>query len=325
MPNPHHARMGKTDSPTSKAAPRSRLGRGLSSLMQVNSPAVSRSIEPAVSEVAPDLGTHLMRDVDPELIDPNPHQPRKQIGPATLSELAASLKSNGIIQPLVVKAKADGRYELIAGERRLRAAKVARLPKVPVVIRQVDGYEQAQLALVENIQREDLNPLDRAEAYRALQKQLGLTVAEIAGRLGEDRSTVQHYVRLLDLSPAVQAKVRDGTLPLGHAKILAGVADEAEQLRLSDLVLKQNLSVRNLERLVKGEEPEEGSVPRRAESEAQDSRSRYLAQLADTVGRQVGSKCTVTPSGQNGYKLTLHLKNAEQFDRLMERLGVQTE
>lgn len=316
--------MGKTDSPTSKTAPRSRLGRGLSSLMQVHSPAVAQAPPPqAPADV--EQGSMPMRDVDPELIDPNPHQPRKQIGPATLSELAASLKSNGIIQPLVVKAKPDGRYELIAGERRLRAAKVARMAKVPVVIRSVDSYEQAQLALVENIQREDLNPLDRAEAYRALQKQLGLTVAEIAGRLGEDRSTVQHFVRLLDLSPAVQAKVRDGTLPLGHAKILAGVADEAEQLRLADLVLKQNLSVRNLERLVKGEEAEEGSVPRRTETEAQDSRSRYLAQLADTVGRQVGSKCTVTPSGQNGYKLTLHLKNAEQFDRLMERLGVQTE
>src|SRR5688500_8699333 len=178
--------MGKTDSPTSKTASRSRLGRGLSSLMQVHSPAVAHA-PPASAPADFEQGSMPMRDVDPELIDPNPHQPRKQIGPATLSELAASLKSNGIIQPLVVKAKADGRYELIAGERRLRAAKVARMPKVPVVIRQVDGYEQAQLALVENIQREDLNPLDRAEAYRALQKQLGLTVAEIAGRLGEDR------------------------------------------------------------------------------------------------------------------------------------------
>src|SRR5688500_6200254 len=143
MPNPHHARMGKTDSPTSKAAPRSRLGRGLSSLMQVNSPAVTRSIEPVVSDVAPDAGSHLMRDVHSELIDPHPHQPRKQIGPAALSELAASLKTNGISQPLVVKTKGDGRFELIAGERRLRAAKVARLSSVPVVIRQVDAYEQA--------------------------------------------------------------------------------------------------------------------------------------------------------------------------------------
>ncbi len=287
--------------------------------MQVNSPAVQAEIpEPAEQSSLPS------RDVDPEKIDPNPHQPRKQIGPATLAELAASLKSNGIIQPLVVKPKPDGRYELIAGERRLRAAKLAKMPTVPVVLRQVDTYEQAQMALVENIQREDLNPLDRAEAYRALQKQLGLTVQEVAGRLGEERTTIQHYVRLLDLYPAVQQLVRDGALPLGHAKILAGVPDEAEQLRLADLVMKQNLSVRNLERLTKGEEPELPSAIRPA-SDAQDSRTRYLAQLADTVGRQVGTKCTVAPAGQNGYKLTLHLKNAEEFDRVMERLGVQTE
>src|SRR5690606_14050259 len=181
------------------------------------------------------------------------------------------------------------------------------------------------MALVENIQREDLNPMDRAEAYRALQRQLGLTQAELAARLGEDRSTVANFVRLLDLCPPVQEKVRDGTLPLGHAKVLAGVSNEAEQLRLADLILKQNLSVRNLERLVKGEEPEDGQGPRRTPSEEQDSRSRYLNQLAETVGQQVGSKCTVTPSGQNGYKLTLHLKNAEQFDRIMERLGVSIE
>src|SRR5690606_17187352 len=134
------------------------------------------------------------------------------------------------------------------------------------------------MALVENIQREDLNPMDRAEAYRALQRQLGLTQAELAARLGEDRSTVANFVRLLDLCPPVQEKVRDGTLPLGHAKVLAGVSDEAEQLRLADLILKQNLSVRNLERLVKGETLEE-EAPRRTPTEEQDSRSRYLNQL----------------------------------------------
>lgn len=299
--------------------------------MQVGSPTATTGGNPPgvaglggpTSEIATPIGP--LRDVDPELIDPNPHQPRKQIGPATLAELAASMKSNGVIQPLIVKVKADGRFELVAGERRLRAAKVARLATIPVVVREVDEFQQAQMALVENIQREDLNAIDRADAYRALQKQLGLTQAELAGRLGEDRSTVANFVRLLDLSPAVQVKVRDGTLGLGHAKVLAGVPDEAEQLRLAELALKQNLSVRNLERLVKGEEETEPSATRRSPSEEQDSRSRYLNQLAETVGQQVGTKCTVTSAGQNGYKLTVHLKNAEQFDRLMERLGVQTE
>ena len=288
--------------------------------MQINRPVTPTTDTGGEEEVL----SHGLRELDPELIDPNPHQPRKHIGPASLAELAASMKSNGIIQPLVVKAKADGRYELIAGERRLRAAKVARLAKVPVVIREVDGYEQAQLALVENIQREDLNPLDRAEAYRALQKQLGLSVAELAGRLGEDRSSVANFVRLLDLWPSVQAKLRDGTLPLGHAKVLAGVPDEADQIRLADLVAKQNLSVRNLERLVKGE-PEEIPVIRRAQTEEQASRSRYLAKLSESVGRELGVRCTISAAGSKGYKLALHLKNAEEFDRVMDRLGIEPE
>lgn len=313
--------MGNPTNPvSSRPTTRSRLGRGLSSLMQVASPAapvVSSSIQSEASNGP-------LHEVDPELIDPNPHQPRKQIGPATLAELAASMKANGIIQPLVVRARPEGRFELIAGERRLRAAKVARLAKVPVIVREVEEYEQAQLALVENIQREDLNPMDRADAYRSLQKQLGLSAGELAGRLGEDRSTIANYVRLLDLSPAVQAKVRDGTLPLGHAKVLAGVAEEAEQLRLAELVLKQNLSVRNLERLVKGED-DQTPIARRVPSPEEESRNRYLAQLAESVGRQVGARCTVSAHGSLGYKLTIHMKSAEQFDGLMEKLGVQVD
>lgn len=312
-------------------ANRSRLGRGLSSLMQVNNPSSAPGAPGATSGASPtspdpaaQAASGPLMDVDPALVDPNPHQPRKNIPPAALAELAASLKSNGVIQPLIVIRKADGRFELIAGERRLRAARIAKLTTIPVVIREVDVYEQAQMALVENIQREDLNPIDRAQAYQALQKQLGLSHGELAGRLGEDRSTIANYTRLLDLCEPVRATVRDGALPLGHAKVLAGVSDEAEQVRLADLVIKQNLSVRNLERLVKGEEESAPRTNQKPQDEA-DSRVRHLNDLAQTVGRQIGMRCSLTPTGKSGGKLTLHFKSLDQFDSLMTRLDIDLE
>jgi len=316
--------MAKT---TDGSGRKSRLGRGLSSLMQVGDTTVSPT--DSATSTAPDAsagdaqvvaGTTPATEVDPELIDHNPHQPRKAFAAATICGLAASLQATGVIQPLVVKAKCDGRYELIAGERRLRAAKVAKLKAVPVVVRDVDESAQAEMALVENIQREDLNAIDRAEAYAALLAQLGLTQSELAARLGEDRSGIANHLRLLDLAGAVQDLVRNDKLALGHAKVIAGVSDEAEQVRLADLTIKQHLSVRNLERLTKGEIDD--PAPARKVAKDADSRSRYLKKLGETVGQQVGSECTVKPSGKTGYKMTLHIKNAEQFDAIIERLGV---
>ena len=182
-----------------------------------------------------------------EKISPNPHQPRRQMSEASLAELAASLKGTGLIQPVVVRRVGE-RFELIAGERRWRAAQLAGLKTIPIIIKNVDQFAQAQMALVENIQRENLNPIDRAAAYHALITQLGLTQAELAQRLGEDRSSIANYLRLLDLSDAVQQSVIDGNLSLGHAKLLASVPDILEQNRLTQMVISQDLSVRNLER-----------------------------------------------------------------------------
>src|SRR5262249_38980992 len=149
----------------------------------------------------------------------------------------------GIIQPLVVR-RVGSEYELIAGQRRLQAAKAAGLAQVPVVIRDADSFTQAQLALVENIQREDLNPIERAQAYRSLIEQLGLTQAELASRLGEDRSSFANFLRLLELTEPVRHMVRDGRLSLGHAKLLAGVPDILKQQKLAETVVSQELSVR---------------------------------------------------------------------------------
>ncbi len=306
---------------------KSRLGRGLSSLMQLDDEAappskpVLRSTPPAaeaVKEAEPDYRTGVLRQLKPADIVPNPHQPRRVFGPVALAELAASLKVNGVIQPLFVRPLDDGKYELIAGERRLRAAKLAELETVPCLVRHVERAAQAEMALVENIHREDLNPIDRAEAYRDLQRQLGMTQAQLAGRLGEERTSVANYLRLLDLPGEVVELARDGKLPLGHAKVLAGVDDRDLQLKLAKLAVAENLSVRQLEKMTASKPGSAG------QSEAQ-VRATYLNRLAETLTKAVGTPCTVAAAGKGGYKLTLTLKNAEQFDQLMERLKVQTE
>ena len=212
-----------------------RLGRGLSSLMQVEDDPQSPTEHAGEPTQAVADGTPMQVSV--EAIRPNPSQPRRQFGPAALAELAASMKHAGVIQPLIVRPAPgeDGKYELVAGERRLRAAKLAGLDAVPCVLRgDATDEGQAVAALIENIQREDLNPIDRAEAYDAMRNRLGMTQAEVAERLGEDRSTISNHLRLLDLAPPVRDHVREDRLSLGHAKVLAGVADASLQEQLAD-------------------------------------------------------------------------------------------
>jgi ParB family chromosome partitioning protein len=315
---------------TPKAKPR--LGRGLSSLISVSDLPVDAAVpatapEPAVltAEASPpnsptSPATSEPVEVAVDSILPNPHQPRKAFDEASIQSLAASLKSSGLVQPIVVRRAAgghSGQFELIAGERRLRAAKVAGLPTIPVLIRDVDAFTQAQMALVENVQREDLNPIDRAHAYRSLINQLGLTQAELATRVGEDRSSIANYLRLLDLSSDVLEMVREGRLTLGHGKILAGVADLIHQKQLADRVVGQALSVRNLERLVQ-EEPPAAAV--------KSSGSAHLKDLEQNLTSQLGLRVQLRAAGKKGKgRLVIHYGSLDQFDALLERLGCKAE
>lgn len=304
----------------SKSKPR--LGRGLSSLISVSDPM--EDLVEAPSMLAVDVshagvGAEVVGDRILELaleeIRPNPHQPRREFNEASLAELAASLKTNGLLQPIVVRPAAGG-YELIAGERRLRAAKLAGLVTVPVIIKHVDGLTQAQLALVENIQREDLNPVDRARAYKALQEQLGLSHAELAMRLGEERSSISNHLRLLELAAPVLELLRNGRLTTGHAKVLAGVADILEQERLAHIAVDQGLSVRALEELVKQPPKATGAKP---------AASNHIRMLEKTISRQLGMKVKVQSKQNGSGKFTVHYSSLDQFDDLMGKLGVNTE
>ena len=300
-----------------------RLGRGLSSLISISNLPVESEVVPTgatpPAASAPknpsSSGTPLLIPIDS--IRPNPHQPRRTINDASIAELAASMKSSGIIQPLVVRRTADG-FELIAGQRRWRAAKLAGMTEVPAFARDVDSYAQAQMALVENIQREDLNPIERAQAYRALMDQLGLTQAELATRMGEDRSSIANYLRLLDLTESVRALLRDGRLSLGHAKLLAGIADILEQQRLAEAVVSQGLSVRILEGMLQSESTEKPlrKIP---------AVSPHLADLEKSLARQLGLRVQVRPSTKGRGRLILHYSSLDQFDDLLQKLGAKAE
>ena len=309
----------------SKIQPKPRLGRGLSSLISISKLPVEAEIPapppPDTTTQPPDPITAPFTspaEIRVDEIAANPHQPRRQFNEASLADLAASLKSNGLIQPIVVR-QVDGKYQLVAGERRWRAAKLAGLETVPAIIRDVDGYRQAQMALVENIQREDLNPMDRAAAYRTLMNQLGLTQAELAQRLGEDRSSIANFLRLNELAEPVKQLVRDGTLSLGHAKVLAGVADVLEQERLSKLIVSQDLSVRNLERMIQNPAT---PPPTRPKAEP----SAHLQELEKSFARQLGMRVQIRAGAKKGKgRVVIHYASLDQFDQLLSRLGVSAD
>jgi ParB family chromosome partitioning protein len=220
---------------------------------------------PAAATPSPEEGTQTkaggnLRAVDIENIHPSGKQPRKTFDDARLNELAESIRSQGIIQPLVVRVRPAGGFELVAGERRWRAAQRAGLHQVPVIIREVAEAQAFELALVENLQREDLNPIEEAEGYQHLVAEFGYTQESLAARVGKERSTVANALRLLKLPPSVRAMVVEGRLSMGHARALLGLEEDAVIERLARQTASRGLSVRQVEALVRRER-EDGGRP----------------------------------------------------------------
>lgn len=214
------------------------LGRGL-----------GRGLGALIPEVeANDRVADGVTEIELAAIRPNPDQPRKEFDQVRLEELAASIKEHGIVQPIVVRPRGEG-YEIVAGERRWRAAGLAGLEKVPALVREFSEAETMEIALIENLQREDLNPLEEAEAYRAVMDTFQLTQEALAQRLGRSRSQIANTLRLLQLTPAVREEVRAGRLSMGHAKVLLGIEEGERQRSLAQRVIEEGLSVRQLEEL----------------------------------------------------------------------------
>ena len=298
-----------------------RLGRGLSSLINTaeEEPVAASAVATQVEDSTSNPGSRIS-EVPIDQVTANPHQPRRQFDETSLNELANSLRTTGMIQPVVARSIEGGRIELIAGERRWRAAKIAGLTTLPVILRKVEPIMQAQMALVENLQRQDLNPIERATAYKTLLNNLGLTHGELADRLGEDRSVIGHHVRLLELPPDVQKTIAEGRLSASHAKILVGIADPAEQSRLATLTISQGLNLKNLERLAAL------PIATQATPDVAKAPSAHLLDLEKSLSRQLGMKVQIKSAKKKGRgRLVLHFANLDQFDDLMAKLGLASE
>lgn len=297
----------------SKPAPR--LGRGLSALISTREPAPQAQPAAAAEAEAPG---DVLRRIPIERISPNPNQPRKQFDPRGIEELAASIRNSGVLQPVLVRPAIGDDYELIAGERRWRAAKSCGLTEIPAIVREVTDQEALELALIENLQREDLNPLERAAAYQEILERLTYTPEVLAARLGESRANVVNYVRLLKLAPEVQELVRRGELAMGQARAIAGVSDPQRQLAIARLAVRRNLAVRQVEALCK--ETPDGAQPQRGRADA--GAAKHLDEVAETLSRGLGLRVRLVPGKRkNSGRIIIGYDNLEQFDLISERLG----
>jgi ParB family transcriptional regulator, chromosome partitioning protein len=300
---------------------KSGLGRGLSALIPEPAaeapPRAAAGAAPAVPrEDVP------VTEVAIERVVPNPQQPRTRFEAEALAELTESVRVYGIIQPLLVSelpgAGPDGAplYQLIAGERRWRAAQQAGLLRVPVTVRQSTSLELLELAIVENVQRADLNPLEEALAYQRLAEEFGLTQRVIAERVGRSRAAVANTMRLVDLSEELRASLARGEISEGHARALLGISDPDQRRRAWRRVVDEALNVRQTERLVRlwSEGPAERATPAKAAVDPQ------IEALADSIRRSLGTKVTLNRSPGGAGTLTLHFFSDEELDTILDRL-----
>lgn len=251
---------------------------------------------------------------DIDLISPNRFQPRVTFSDEDLKELADSIKIQGVLQPLLVR-NADAGYELIAGERRLRAAKRAGLTQVPVVIKRVSEDKLLEMSLVENIQRENLNPIEEAEAYHRLITQLNLTQEQASARVGKSRSAVANYLRLRQLPDQIKASITDGMLSMGHARALLGAEASAQQLAAWRAVVSKGLSVRETERFVRRLK----AAKMRPMVSKNRSEQIYLTGLAEELSRHLGTKILIKKNGQKG-RVEIEFYSNDDLERLIDRL-----
>ena len=253
-----------------------------------------------------------MQDIEALPVDsvrPNPYQPRTEFAEEELAQLAESVKRNGVLQPVLVRRKADGAYELIAGERRLRAAKLAGLATIPAVVRNSSDEQAMELALVENLQRRDLNPMEAARAYYRLTHEFGFTQDTIASRVGKDRSSIANISRLINLPKEIQELVESGKLSTGHAKVLLSVARVEQQLRLARLISDGQLSVRQAEQLAaQDSRPKRRVVP-----------GKPYPELEERLRKRLGTKVTIH-KGRKGGTIVLHYFSQEELDGLLDVL-----
>ena len=340
--------MSVNDQTAGKGAVR-KLGRGLTALMgtpvQILSPGASSANRAGVGSTPPAAAPALdhasaaivpgltpdpqevhvgLREIPVEQITPNRRQPRTDFDPASLQALAASIRTAGLMQPVMVRPL-NGGFELVAGERRWRAAKLIGLQVIPAVVREVDDQSAAEMAIIENVQREDLNPMERAVALRRLVDEYGLTHQQVADKVGLDRASVSNLLRLSDLDRSTADLVRAGKLSQGHAKALLSLTDASARAQLAARVVSEEWSVRELERRI--QLVQKGGAALKAPSDSMTSpevnaRDANVADLERQLAEHLGTRVSIQLGRKKGSgRLTIDFYNLDQFDGLMQKIG----
>ncbi len=284
-----------------------RLGRGLGSLL-----SAAASEEEGVQKI------------DTQRIRPNPHQPREAFEPQALEELRQSIETHGVLQPILVRRTGEG-FELIAGERRWRASQMAGLQLIPAVVRQdVQDSEMLELALVENLQRRDLDPMEKAQGYRRMMDELGLTQEGVATKVGLQRTTVTNHLRLLDLPEQIQDGVRGRKISMGHARAILGLGDEAAQLELMDEAVLEGLSVREVERRARervAKPTTSTSKPDLDGGNGEEKAPAWVQEVESRLRESLGMRVSLTPGEDEQGRLSLEFHDHQELERLLELLA----
>jgi ParB family chromosome partitioning protein len=285
-------------------ARRSGLGRGLGALIPPEAAAATGGTGPA------------LRDVPVSSIRPNPHQPRRHFDEESLSSLAASVRELGVLQPILVREAGDGEYEIIAGERRWRAAKRAGLPTVPVVVRTADDLSSLEQAVVENLHRQDLNPLEEAAAYQQLIEDFSMTHDQLATRVGKSRATITNMLRLFQLPPAIQKLVAEGNLSAGHARALLGTPDRAFQESLARKAVQDSLSVRAVEEAVRARGEGEAGAPEAVAARGPRLRQAGMHELEQLLSEHLATRVKVQETAKSGGKVVVEFADLDDLERI---------
>jgi len=299
---------------TATADPKRRaLGKGLDSLL----PRVPAKPAESQAAPAPEAEGGKPREISVEAVDRNPYQTRQLLSEAHLAELAASIKANGVVQPILVRPQANGRFQLIAGERRWRASMLAGKTTIPAILRQVSDEQAMEITIVENLQREDLNPMEQARAFERLGREFHMTQEQIATRTGKDRASVGNFLRLLRLTRSVQQLVEAAEITFGHAKAILALPDEAEMDNAAKVVMERGLSVRNTEAWVSARlnpmKPEKSPKP-----EVQEDPN--IREVREQLQRALGLKVSIDDHKGRG-KVIIEYSKLEDLDTLLEQLS----
>ena len=324
---------GRKDAGKGPASVRRRLGRGLESLIsspvQVDVPprdapddAAGKPSTAAQKEkpaARADTGhPPVVRMIPLADVQPNPLQPRRAFDEASLRGLAQSIESAGLMQPIVVRPQPEGGFEIVAGERRWRAAQMVGLPEIPAVVRDIDDRTATQWSLVENLQREDLNPLERSEAFRRLIDEFGLTHQQVADRVGLDRSSVTNHLRLLELDESIQQALRAGRIGMGHGRALLAVTNSSERSQLAQQAAARGWSVRELERRIRRRQHAASSL----QPQAPSPQKAHLDDLQRRLGEHLGTRVLIESGRKKGAgRLIISFYGLDEFEGLLRRVG----